>query len=420
MRSIPPLAVVFFVLSSAAVAGTVHVPNVPGGIMSVQDGLDAAGTGDNVVIAAGVYQENLTLSAKQNVKITADGNVVIDARPQGDTGTGPALVISNCTAIKITGITFRHAKGLSPNGAGVRVTGSSLLNFADVSVFGCDEEGLHVEASQVTFDGCTVKGCKGGIYVMGSNVKVLNTRVTNDQLRGIGVTGDQVEVDRCTVAAIRAGGGVEITGEHPTVTHCDIAGVMDSPGIITTGSNPTIAKNTVRDGLIGIDVVYGAFGTVEKNEISACSAYGMHTGNASHDLTIRRNVVRGCGDSASAGYYLSGDGMGGHTLDKNVAIDCGGDGFFVSSDNATLTRNRAENCGKDGFDLDAVFVNITLSDNVAKGNQAEGFENGADNTLLTGNVAKKNRTAFANAGTIDPASAGNSFATAGAPAPEID
>lgn len=399
--------------------GTIACPDPENGILTVQDALDAAQNGDEIVIAAGEYRGNFTLADVQKVKLRGAGKVVLDARPQGATGSGPALVVTSCPELRIEGITLRHAAGADAAGAGLRIIASSSVVLDGVAVLGCETYGILAEdCTLLTLRDCLVRGNAGGISIAGSLAELDGVQVENDGQRGILIFGDDARIERCRVALIRGGGGIDISGQRPVVRKCEVTAVLDADtnGITTSGANPDLRGNRVSHCDTGIYVVYGAEGVVMDNAIEGCSGSGLRLGSVSHDLTLERNSVVGCGSPLAAGFLVDGAAQ---ILVDNRAERCGGDGFTVLSAGCVLRGNKALDNLRDGFDIDAQASDTLLEQNVAKANAGEGIENSGSATRLAGNQAKKNRIDFAaDAITVDEG--GNGFDVATPPTPQID
>lgn len=419
----PPVVLAFAWSISAAnlFAATIQVPNPGQGILTLQDGLDAAGPGDIVAIAPGTYRGSFRVANKAGLVIRGKGSdkVFLDARDGALAAAGPGIELVSCDGARIEGLTIQHALAtVNDEGVGIAISQSNGVRVSDVRVIDCEEEGLDAEGDDLTLQDAAFSGNGGGVRVLGDRASIEKTRVHGDSVRGILVLGDSASALDCEVGAIRGGSGINLTGEAPTILRCEVTGVfdVDTTGITTTGSNPNLANNLVRGCPIGMYVVYGAFGKVKDNVVEDCYDSGFRTGDASHHLNFQNNVARRCGSKTAAGFRY--DGLS-HKSKGNRAEDCAGDGFQIFGGGAELIDDSASRCGKDGFDIDAAATGVSLTRCTAKDNRGEGIENSGMNVVLLDNRAKKNRIAFASDGTVMTAS-GNDFDVAGAPAPEID
>ncbi len=421
LRSKPVLLAICLSIPSAAFAATLRVPDAPHGILTIQDALDAAAANDTILIDPGIYRGSFRVTNKSGLRIrgAVPGKVVIDARDSALAAVGPGLVLDHCDDAQVESLVVQHALlTLADKGVGIQVKQSLAVTFSNIVVADCEEEGLEVDGAGAKLVNCEFSGNAGGVKISGDNASLSKVRVHNDSIRGIAVFGNQSGAKDCEVGAILSGGGLSITGETPTVVRCTVTGVFDpnSNGITTTGSGPLISDNTIRGCTIGLYVVYGAFGQVKKNTIEDCTGSGFRTGDVSHQLTIKDNVVRRCGNATAAGYHIDGITQ---VLKNNRAEDCGGNGFLLLSTDFELTEDTALRCARDGFNLETTADRAALKNCVAKDNRGEGIENSAPNISLIGNSSKRNRIDFANDGTVQSAN-GNDFDVVNAPAPEID
>ena len=76
MKFLPPILAVLVVAAAqaAAFAGTI---NVPADRPTIQAGVDAAQSGDTVLVAAGKYRENVVISSRSDLTIQAAAGATI-------------------------------------------------------------------------------------------------------------------------------------------------------------------------------------------------------------------------------------------------------------------------------------------------------------------------------------------------------
>lgn len=113
--------IVAFVLTIFLLAGQVFaiIIHVPGDYPTIQQGIDAAGSGDIVMVAPGIYYEEISLKANVAVIGAGEGLSTIDGGGnQGDVVTAIGNAINNST--KFQGFTVRGAiYGGMPGGGGI-------------------------------------------------------------------------------------------------------------------------------------------------------------------------------------------------------------------------------------------------------------------------------------------------------------
>lgn len=111
-------------LASSPLTGNAAELQVPATFPTIQAALNAAATGDVVVVAPGTYRENLDFKEK-NVNLTSSAgaaSTIIDASQRVGVAIGPAG--------SITGFTIRNARGTF--GAGMTVQGSGSRIAANI------------------------------------------------------------------------------------------------------------------------------------------------------------------------------------------------------------------------------------------------------------------------------------------------
>jgi hypothetical protein len=243
------------------------VIHVPGDFPTIQDGLDAAATGDTVLVAAGTYtgpnNRNLTFGGQNMVLLSASGAsmTTIDCQglARGLTLTGPL----DETAV-VDGFTITN--GHSDKGAGISATDSSSVTVkncvivANVSTkFG---GGVFVsDASSPTFANCTIEGNDaqqggGGVRVGDqSTARFLDCTIGDNtaKLGGGIIANDDLGslFSNCIVRGNRAlqdGGGAFVTANSFLIFDgCTISGnlAMNGGGLMIFMSSPTIARSTI-------------------------------------------------------------------------------------------------------------------------------------------------------------------------------
>ena len=182
----------------------------------LQDAIDEAYPGDEIVVSPGIYNENINLFGK---------NVTVRSMDPSDLEIVAATII----------------KGNRQDSVVTLATG---------------------EGTDCTLSGLTVLGGSAGIYCYGSAPTISNCRITES--RGAGVklrSGSHPIIVHCSITG-NSGAGIDMwtdrTGRsvdynHADITHCIIAGNLHQ-GVL--GGIPTITNCTiVENWLIGISSV---------------------------------------------------------------------------------------------------------------------------------------------------------------------
>ena len=250
------------VLATAALAtvslfgqGTISVPT---DYATIQAALGAAAAGDTVVVAPGVYPENLVWPPRNGITLMGEGDscdVVIDG---GDVDR--ALLFDGFAydpdSTLVANLTIRNGYG-SSSGGGVSVVGATAegdgVSFRSVEIRDCFSEdeggGLHVSRADVRFERVrlanNIGGAGGGAWIESSVVAFLDSRVdSNESNSGY---GGGVCWYESVVAASRSsfennvshgsGGGVKGVLSDVTTTDCLFAGNVVVTGLEGGGAD---------------------------------------------------------------------------------------------------------------------------------------------------------------------------------------
>jgi len=193
-------------LSSAAAAGVVRVPL---DFARIQNAIDAASTGDTVLVAPGRYPEILTFRGKA---ITVTGRDPLDPDVVASTivDASGAYCADTCSVVR-----FSAGEGPGSVLAGLTLTGGRGVT---------TEIGFHGQRSTVG----------GGIYCRGSSPTLVACELRENRATGLDGEGGGVYADdasprllRCVIEdnwAQRQGGGLVFYGGKTSLRGCTIRG----------------------------------------------------------------------------------------------------------------------------------------------------------------------------------------------------
>ena len=303
---------------------------------SVSDALVAAGAGDTVQVAVGVYPESLVLAGVDDVRLVggfaAGGDFSSRDAQSGETvlqGSSDSSVVSITTSRRIHVEGFRITGGGGTTdtytwyGGGVHIDRDS----ADVTIAGNRIDSNAVD--QGDDPGATVGG---GIAAFGSNVSIIGNVVEDNRAgRGSGISSQ--------------GNGATIQGN--TVT--DNVSVGDHGGGLYLFGEVSVLGNHIEGNRVGETLGYGWGGGI--------IVYGDGT-----TATLQGNVVTANLAVAGGSGVFIDDGADARLIDElYYANECpinGGAGMLVDSGGATTTV--------------ADLVNVTIAQHDCPGSSGAG------------------------------------------------
>jgi len=348
------LSLYFFlsILPTNAFAATL---GVPGTYATIQAAIDAASSGDTVLVSAGTYVENLTLDIR-NAGITLKSESGADSTIIDGNINGSVIAINGARNTTVDGFTITNGSGI---GFGSTTRGGGIfINNNNVTIQNCI-----IYNNEVTAFG-------GGIYVYnGNSITISNCAIYSNAATlsggGIGIESDTVTISRCRIYNNSAtgdengngGGGIWAKDASPMITNCIIYGnevtahdgVGAGIGLVSTATaspvitNCTITRNKgvgdrgagiglgrcdpiITNTIIANNTKYGLYENHDHSfpVITNCDFYG--NGNLYHDTTegelttiAEVDALSGCSsnidtnplfiDSGSGNFHLSFDSL---------------------------------------------------------------------------------------------------------------
>ena len=352
---------------------------VPADFASIQKAVDAAKSGDVVLVSAGTYAERVAL--KPGITLRSAGD---DSKATKD-GKEFGLVRANQTTINPGG-----------KGPGVKMAENSTLDGFTITGVGKydDAKWKKHHATQGEDQEMVHIGAEGtsGIDVNVS-CTVLNNIVHHIGYTGIaisGAKGRKVEPKVTQNICYRnMGGGIGIMrGANPTVTHNHCFENYYA-GIGFTEATGTIQHNHCHHNIrAGIGISEDSSPTVTNNQChhNRRAGIGIRTGSDTRPI-VKENL---CTDNDMAG--IGSKQLAEPTLIGNTCLRNKMAGIGCSEDaNATITGNTCKDNGMSGIGLNG--AKATISKNHCEGNKtaALGMRNGAkvtasENTLIAKTV----------------------------------
>ncbi len=217
------------VFAEALGAATLHVP---GQYPQIQIAIDAAQSGDTVLVAPGVYVEALTMKAGVTLKGSGWKKTVIDG---GQVGNVISITGANVSAFAIEGFTLRNSN-----------QGSS--GFSNNAIFVNGQMCCSV-VSNGSIRECRMEACGGGVYL--ANVHAGTITIERNQIVDVLYTGVSPYLGTLIV-------------RNNTIVGCGFDGYSDNSG----GGSVLLENNVIAfNGLYGVRSNQSTPITVQYNDV---------------------------------------------------------------------------------------------------------------------------------------------------------
>jgi hypothetical protein len=305
--------------------------HVPGDYPTIQQGLNAASTGDTVLVAAGTYTENIFWPLINGIKLYSESGAnvtIID----GDT-VSTVIYLSGLADIDTTtvirGFTIQNGYG-DPYGGGIYLVNSSPK----------------IENNTIRYNYATQLG--GGICCIDTSLPlIINNTITMD-------------------SAGWGGGGVAcIDSSGPTITGNTIITNWGGygGGIYCADSGCVITGNQIIDNTAGASGFAGDGGgifcdggskpLIDGNRIANNSTVGgyhlgggIYCGGNSKPLIVNDTIIANSVDNGGGGIFCDGTDtlvISGCVIDSNSAVMGTGGGIFCDNCHPIIAGNRISN-----------------------------------------------------------------------------
>ncbi len=342
-------------LVAAAVSAIFFLDNtavtVPDRYATIQEAIDAAEDGDEIVVDVGIYRENIDFNGKNIVVRSTDsddpdiiGNTIID-------GGGSGTVVS-----------FRSGEG-----EGAVLSGFTVTRGSGILISG---------GSSPVIENCIIED---NTAEFGAGIAIFDSSPTIRENFIIGNSGF-------------LGGGIFIEESAPLIERNTIAGnraEMGSGMVIISGSAPTVIDNTIADNVAarlggGIVVAVNSNPTIRGNNVSGNSADRNGGGLLIEESdpivennTFSRNRAANGGGIFIVNSLNSALLIAGNSISDNLASIAGG-GLYMEGSTPALEDNEFINNLSEHLGGGAAVYNSTplFRRNTFEGNEAQGLEGG--------------------------------------------
>lgn len=346
-------------LGPALAAQVLKVPSAD--YPTIQSAVDAAAAGQTVVVAKGVWDEEVVIAGKTDVLVVGHGRPKIDP-----SGMGVPFSIVDCARVEVRGFTF-----VAGPGAGVLLQAS-----ADAALVRCRVEGGDPAVA--------VEGVQRARIERNVLVEAAGTAISfNDQLAG----ESEALVLRNRILR-PASDGIAVRGEDHVLERNRIVEPGDYGGYSANGSS---GSRWVRNRIVapqdGGLLIAGSFDSLEDNRVLASGHLGIHVTDQGDHVALAGNRV----------VQADGPGLLVEAIECTLADErvrrAGEYGLWVSAsltqvEDVRVSRSGAPGSGYDGVRVAGIFNTFTGCR--VTGSDGDGFhvEDIATGCTFTGNRAR--------------------------------
>jgi parallel beta-helix repeat protein len=278
MRPSPAVRLSLLVLTSlfAVALTSATTINVPGDYSTIQAAINAASTGDTILVAAGTYTENIDFKGKAITLKSVSGaaSTIIDG---GALDTVVKFQTSETSSSVLNGFTIRNGAANSGSvfsGSGILVSSSSptITNNIVTSNTACEGAGINVQFGSPLIQDNTISnnaqaGCSGGTGGGG----ILLGGAAQPQIIGNTISSNSTGSDGGGISLFAAGNpvirGNTISGNSSLGNGGGIAMGNQSDAIVT--DNLIISNSALHGGGVATLVPSGANGPIFVNNTFA-------------------------------------------------------------------------------------------------------------------------------------------------------
>ncbi len=392
--ALPP-ALLLLAAGSAA-ADTLRVPK---DFPTIQSAIDAAQSGDVILIGKGTYTEAVSIVSRTGLVLKGQGNPLLDGLD-----VQVPLRIESSTDITVQGLLLTRG-----NPAAIEVVSCTRPTITKCRIEGGPDMGIYLESSaEAKVVGCRVSDVEDeGIRAdFCSRLEIAKCRIarvgdegitSNAMSEGL-IHGNRIEDVASDGLSISEGDGTKATQSRILKNRIDRPG---DDGIDLTGSNNEVSGNMVVDagdeGVLLRGAESSTQNLVSKNRVIGPDERGFVVDGVAH--TLEKNLVLKARDDS---YRVSGSD---HVLARNKSIATGNDGIkLVDANSCRIEKNVIAKSAEDGIDLDGV-----TNDNVLLGNKVAGSGRSGIDVGGIGNEVEGNRVTKAIQYGFDLESGGNTL-----------
>jgi hypothetical protein len=329
-RAIATLGALALLLPVAHASAAVHCVNKSGAggcSPTIQGAVDAAGPGDAIVIAPGIYTESagiLVPNGKDGLRISGPQAAIVD--PVYQVGSSAVSLTIDASDVSVTGLTFRNggSSAIVVKRAGFTLSGSKVTGPSGVGV------NFLAGANNGTVRASTIEGCASdSIRFSAIGLKLLSSTIASGGFALVG-SGDSLTATGNTFQSV--GAGIRATSNSAVVQRNTFTNIYGNADVIRIdGTNANVSSNSMKTvGGFGITVTGGG-AIVTANTIGATDIAIDVTGDGA---VITRNVVL---DSGVVSIQALGDAIA--ISSNRITPPADGYGIVAYGNTVQITSN---------------------------------------------------------------------------------
>ena len=305
---------------------------------SIQQAINLAGDGDEVLVAIGTYTENLAVTHGLSLRGGWDTSFTVQAPaiyPTTIDGSGDHVISATVEtgAALIEGFTVQNGRD------GIHLY-AGTITVARNTVRDASRQGIEIENGQILLEDNLLTAIeREGIEIDGGTVTVLSNTVDGVGRHGILVEGGTVTIEDNLIRSVQ--------GEEYHGVRLEVSGVVTGNEILYIGDRGIEAR--------------GGTAVIVNNSVRNAGGDGIRTADTSTGVEIRGNTVYNAGND---GIDARGTAV---TVAGNTVSDCADNG--IKSEGASHTfinANQVYEDGDAGIDLDNAGT-FTVTNNIVAG-----------------------------------------------------
>lgn len=333
----PVILVVFWGLFSAIIGPTAFGAEktlvVPDKYPTIQEAIDAASSGDTVLIKAGIYEELLTF--KDGINLQGEDRDKVKVRCNAKSGS--VVTVNKCRKGNITELTFEHSSVNPDDMVGEKRLKIPLIIMSE---------------SSISIVRCTISGgVNNGILIQGAGeCKILDSEISDNGWNGIAVTGSGanpvIKGNQCSnnrEHGIYFGEGAEGLAKQNICTNNKCHGII----VVGKGTSPILKRNRCStNGGNGIYFDSGTVGLAEENICTGNDYNGISVMGKGTNPTLTGND---CSSNKKNGIWIGKQARS--IAENNTCQNNKLHGISVNDKDTspTLKRNRCSVNGESGI-----------------------------------------------------------------------